>query len=98
MPVFLNALFEVFMNLFVVAVKDRAAEVFNRPFFVPHRNVAVRDFTDEVNRNSAENALNRHPDDFDLYLLGHFDDSTGAFTREGAPTVLVRAKDVVSSV
>ena len=38
------------MLLFVVSIKDRAAEVFNRPAFVPHRNVAVRDFTDEVNR------------------------------------------------
>ena len=82
---------------FIVCVKDRAAEVFNRPFFVPHRNVAVRDFTDEVNRSSPDNALNKHPDDFDLYLLGQFDDSTGAFIREGSPTVLVRAKDVVQT-
>jgi hypothetical protein len=85
------------MLLYVIAVKDRAADMFNRPFFVPHRNIAVRDFTDEVNRSSPDNALNKHPDDFDLYLLGQFDDSNGAFIREGSPTVLVRAKDVVSS-
>jgi len=85
------------MLQFIVCVKDRAAEVFNRPFFVPHRNVAVRDFTDEVNRVSPDNFLNKHPDDFDLYLLGQFDDSTGAFIREGSPTVLVRAKDVIQS-
>jgi hypothetical protein len=85
------------MLLYVIAVKDRAADMFNRPFFVPHRNIAVRDFTDEVNRSAPDNALNKHPDDFDLYLLGQFDDSNGAFIREGAPTVLVRAKDVVSS-
>jgi len=84
------------MLLYIVSVKDRAADVFNRPFFVPHRNVAVRDFTDEVNRVSADNALNKHPDDFDLYLLGQFDDSNGAFIREGYTTVLVRVKDVVT--
>lgn len=83
------------MLQYIVSVKDRAAEVFNRPFFVPHRNVAVRDFTDEVNRSAADNPLNKHPDDFDLYLLGQFDDSNGAFIREGSPTVLVRAKDVI---
>lgn len=82
---------------FVIAVKDRAAEVFNRPFFVPHRGVAVRDFTDEVNRNAPDNALNRHPDDFDLYLLGTFDDSNGRFAEESDPLVIVRAKDVVSA-
>jgi len=81
---------------YVVCVKDRAAEVFNRPFFVPHRNVAVRDFTDEVNRSAADNQLNKHPDDFDLYLLGTYDDNTGSFSLD-VPTVLVRAKDVVSS-
>lgn len=84
------------MILFVVSIKDRAADVFNRPFFVPHRNVAIRDFTDEVNRVATDNQLNRHPDDFDLYLLGEFDDSRGAFVNND-PQVLVRAKDVLQS-
>jgi hypothetical protein len=85
------------MHLYVVCVKDRAAEVFNRPFFVPHRNVAIRDFTDEVNRAAADNQLNKHPDDFDLYLLGEFNDNTGEFSIS-TPQVLVRAKDVLQSV
>ena len=84
------------MILFVVSVKDRAADVFNRPFFVPHRNVAIRDFTDEVNRVAGDNQLNKHPDDFDLYLLGEFDDARGAFVNND-PQVLVRAKDVLQS-
>ena len=85
------------MLQFVVCVKGRAAEVFNRPFLVPHRNVAVRDFTDEINRSDPANPLNKHPDDFDLYLVAQFDDNTGAFIAEGAPTVLVRGKDLVAS-
>jgi hypothetical protein len=84
------------MILFVVSVKDRAADVFNRPFFVPHRNVAIRDFTDEVNRVAGDNQLNKHPDDFDLYLLGEFNDSSGSFINN-EPQVLVRAKDVLQS-
>lgn len=85
------------MLQFIVSVKDRAADVFNRPFFVPHRNVAIRDFTDEVNRSAADNQLNKHPDDFDLYLLGQFDDNNGTFIVEEAPMVLVRGKDVLQS-
>jgi hypothetical protein len=81
---------------FVISVKDRAADVFNRPFFVAHRNVAIRDFTDEVNRKADDNPLNKHPDDFDLYLMGQFDDNTGEFYNDG-PVVLVRAKDVINS-
>ena len=85
------------MLQFIVSVKDRAADVFNRPFFVPHRNVAIRDFTDEVNRSAADNQLNKHPDDFDLYFLGQFDDNSGTFTMEESPLVLVRGKDVLQS-
>jgi hypothetical protein len=84
------------MIYFVVSVRDRAADVFGRPFYVPHRNVAVRDFTDEVNRSSGDNALFRHPDDFDLYLLGTFDDNTAKFEAEESYTCLVRGKDVVA--
>jgi len=81
---------------YVISVKDRAADVYNRPFFVPHRNVAIRDFTDEVNRDVADNQLSKHPDDFDLYLLGLFDDNAGCFITEDTPVVLVRGKDVKS--
>lgn len=84
------------MLLFAVSIKDRAADVFMRPFFVPHRNVAIRDFTDEVNRASGDNQLNKHPDDFDLYLLGQFDDASGSFVSDD-PVVLVRGKDVLIS-
>lgn len=82
---------------FIVSVKDRAADVFNRPFFVPHRNVAIRDFTDEVNRVAADNQLNKHPDDFDLYLMGQFNDNTGEFLLS-EPILLVRAKDLLIAV
>lgn len=85
------------MLQFVVSVQDRASGVFMRPFFVPHRNIAIRDFTDEVNRKADDNQLSKHPDDFDLYLLGQFDDNTGVFTSENGPVVLVRAKDVFNS-
>ena len=80
---------------YIVSVKDRAADVYMRPFFVAHKNVAIRDFTDEVNRKADDNQLNKHPDDFDLYLLGTFDDNFAEFKSEG-PVVLVRAKDVIN--
>lgn len=82
---------------FVVSVKDRAADVYNRPFFVLHLNVAIRDFTDEVKRVASDNPLNKHPDDFDLYLLGEFDDNSGQFKADPSPHVLARAKDVIQS-
>ena len=75
------------------AVKDSAVQAFNRPFFVPTTAVATRSFTDEVNRNATDNQMFAHPDDFELWEVGRFDDETGVL----APVELrciCRAKDV----
>ena len=82
------------MLMTVLAVKDRAAEAFARPMFVPSAGVGVRAFSDEVNRNNEENQMYAHPDDFDLYDIGIFDDSTGLFQLHDFPKVLARGKDV----
>ena len=85
------------MIKFVCSVYDRAAQVYSSPFYVPHRNVAIRDFTDEVNRAAGDNVLHKHPDDYDLYLLCAFDDADGHFVDvDGGPVVLVRGKDVLT--
>ena len=79
----------------VVSIYDRAAGVYGRPGFVPSAGVAVRDFTDEVNRAADDNQLYKHPDDFDLYSLGGFDDNAADFLP--LLELLVRGKDVVKS-
>jgi len=80
---------------FVVAVHDSAMDAFSRPFHVPTTQAAVRSFSDEVNRVSADNPLNAHPDDFILYHLAMFEDESGRFENLSSPAQLVRAKDVV---
>lgn len=67
------------MKQFVCAVKDRASNLFGRPFFVPSLGNAMRDFADEINRQDKDNSLYKHPDDFDLYELATFDDVVGKF-------------------
>ena len=42
------------MKYAVCAVKDRAVDAFNRPIYVPTIGVAIRSFTDEVNRKDSE--------------------------------------------
>jgi hypothetical protein len=82
------------MKLVLCTVKDRAADAFGRPMFVPSVGVAIRSFSDEVNRKDAENQLYNHPDDFDLYELGEFDDNTGLFTLHDQPKLLSLGKQV----
>ena len=61
----------------IVAIRDRAGDLFSQPAFVNSRGAAIRSFGDEVNRKAENNQLNTHPEDFDLYEIGTFDDSTG---------------------
>jgi len=81
------------MKLVIVAVKDRAAETYGRPMFVPAIGVALRSFSDEINRNDPNNQLYNHPDDFDLYDLGTFDDSTAEFEIKNNPDLLILGKN-----
>jgi hypothetical protein len=82
------------MKLTLCSVKDRAADAFGRPMFVPSTGVAIRSFSDEVNRKDVENNLYNHPDDFDLYELGEFDDNTGLFSLHEQPKLLTLGKQV----
>jgi hypothetical protein len=81
------------MNLVIVSVKDSAAQAFGRPIFVPSTAVAVRSFRDEVNRKDSTDDLARHPDDFELYEVGVFDDATGII-EVSEPRLVARAKDL----
>lgn len=78
--------------LVVCAVRDRALDAFMQPFFAPSVGIAVRSFGDEVNR--AESPMAAHPDDYDLYQLGTFDDATGRFAVGDGPRQVAIGKDV----
>lgn len=78
---------------FVVSVMDRAMEAYTRPVFVPAIGIAVRSFTDEINREGGE--MYGHPGDYDLYLLSEFDEVTGLFVPlEGGIRRLARGDEV----
>lgn len=62
----------------VVAIKDRALDAFQGIFNVRAEGEAIRAFQDAINKN--ENPMHMHPEDYDLYVLGTYDDNTGTIT------------------
>ena len=82
------------MKLTLCTVKDRAADAYGRPMFVPSTGVAIRSFSDEINRAAEDNQMYNHADDFDLYELGEFDDNTGLFSLHDQPKLLTLGKQV----
>jgi hypothetical protein len=63
------------MKIKVCAVYDKACAAYLRPIFVAEIAQAQRVFVDEA--LSEKTAISRHPEDFAIFLLGEFDDSTG---------------------
>ncbi|AXH76519.1 MAG: nonstructural protein [Microviridae sp.] len=79
----------------IVSVFDTAVQAHGRPLFVPTKGAAMRSFTDEVNRQAEDNPMWAHPEDYELYLLGWFDDSSGIVGGNlHGPELVARAKDV----
>ncbi len=70
------------MKMFVYSVKDNASGTFLPPFTAYSDTVAKRDFKcqyDDAVRNVPSSSLAMFPGDFDLYLLGTFDNESGKF-------------------
>lgn len=66
------------MIMKMFTVYDMKAEFFGQPFFEQEEASAIRSFGDAVNDSSnPANQWNKHPEDFQLYLIGAFDNETG---------------------
>lgn len=67
----------------VLAVFDNKIGTFAQPFFSQTLSSGKRSFADAAADPST--LLNKHPEDFTLFLLGDFDDSTGFLDPLSAP-------------
>ena len=84
------------MRYFVCSIRDRAADVFGQPMFFNAKGSAIRAFSDEVNNPKRDSSqISLHPEDFDLYFFGFFDDSVGSFELLDRPEQLAIGKDQV---
>lgn len=80
------------MILKILAVKDAGLNTFLQPFFTPHPSAGMRAFADEVNR--PDSPMNKHPEDYDLYYIGEYDDHTAQLI-PGEVHLLARAKELI---
>lgn len=70
--------------LHVCAVRDRQLQAFMRPFTAQSKGQAIRAFRDEVNRKDSE--IHAHPEDYELFHCGYFDDQNGTLSSDTAGT------------
>lgn len=65
------------MQVNFYSVFDKKAEAYMQPFAMQSDGVAIRSFSDEVNKEGSN--LNGHPEDYVLCFLGTFEDHDGLF-------------------
>lgn len=73
----------------LVALFDRATEAFAPVMTVHTRAEALRTFRQEV--NNPQSPLNKHPTDYELHILGSYDDQTGFIN--ATSELIARAED-----
>ena len=66
------------MKLKAYSVFDSKAEAYGLPHFFVAKGLAIRAFTDLT--NDPQSLISKHPEDFDFFEIGEFDDLTGKFT------------------
>lgn len=81
-------------KLVVCAVRDICGDMFGQPIFQTSVGSAERAFRDSVNREDANNLLNQHPEHFELYLLGNYEQDTGLFDLLPMPRQLLLGSNV----
>lgn len=84
------------MKLFVLVIRDIKADCFGAPNFVASKGGAIRGFQDEINRAAPDNVLFKHPEDFEMYELGYFDDRTAKFELNEVPVQIAVGSSLVN--
>ena len=64
------------MKYILCSIYDSAVEAYMRPFTAQSPGQATRLFEDELRR--PESDMGRHPEDYSLFQIGTFDDSSGS--------------------
>lgn len=84
------------MKYIIVALKDTAVQAFMPPQAVVHVAQMVRALGDGLKNKENKADYARHPEDFELYKLGEFDDAAGiVYPVNGPAELIVRLKDLV---
>lgn len=77
------------MKLGMYSVKDKAADAFITPFFLPTDSMALREFAHCA--KLPDHVFCRHAVDYSLYKLGEFEDSSGRVSVLVEPVFLIAA-------
>lgn len=81
------------MEFKMFSIMDTKAAVFHPPFFKQTHAEAERDFANLA--NNQQTSIGQNPEDFDLYIVGTYDDQTGKMVLPPSPQHVQKAVHLV---
>lgn len=75
------------------AIRDSKGEMYTPPFCKATFGLAEREFSELA--NNPQSQIGKHPEDFDLYQLGDYEDTTGKLQLLDSPQHLVKAVNLL---
>lgn len=84
------------MIYLLVSIKDRAIDAFQPLGNVRAEGEAIRVFKDMISDHNTPQG--KHPDDYDIYLVGRFDDRDGLIEPETPPKKLADGKTIKETI
>lgn len=76
--------------MYILSVKDTKSDIYGQPMFFPTVGMAIRSFQDALADN--QNAISKHPDDYNLYTIGQWDDNIGKITALDTPVLAAEGR------
>lgn len=76
----------------LLSVYDVKSEAYSKPVAVPAVGAGIRAFADAINEGSTDYA--KHPEDYDMYEMGDFDDVSGVILPLAKPKFLAKASSL----
>lgn len=77
----------------IFSIYDKKAQAYMSPFYYHQKGQALRAFEDAV--NDPQTPFTKHPEDFQLFHIGEWNDSTGKITPLSNPVPIEEALNVI---
>lgn len=81
----------------IYVIRDTCIESFMVPMFFQNNAAAVRALGDAVNKPKEDNQFYQHPEHYQLYRTGEFDDENGILLPLPAPEFIVDCQSLVKN-
>lgn len=81
------------MRMYIVTIYDKRAQTYGGPMVFPTLGVAERAFADNV--NDPQSMINKHPEDYMMYLIGTFDTEKAIIIQADAHQLLSEAHQLL---